>query len=100
MLASRTFITHFVSALPRSYYLQQSTISASPSTEITFINDPLVNFCQLAVLTCQRAQGADNKVMRESWVRLCGTYQSKGGPLASPEVRKVFRAHEYFLSGP
>jgi hypothetical protein len=27
--------------------------------------------------------------MREAWVRLCGTYLSKGGVLANPEVRKV-----------
>lgn len=27
--------------------------------------------------------------MREAWVRLCGTYQSKGGVIAKPEVRKV-----------
>jgi golgi to ER traffic protein 4 len=49
----------------------------------------VINFAQLAVLTCQRAQGERNKVMRESWVRLCGTYQSRGGVLAQPEVRKV-----------
>ena len=29
--------------------------------------DSLVNFAQMAVLTCQRAQGDQNKVMRESW---------------------------------
>ena len=49
----------------------------------------MLNFCQLAVLTCQRAQGDRSKIVRESWVRLCGTYQSKGGVLASPEVRTV-----------
>jgi hypothetical protein len=51
--------------------------------------DSLVNFAQMAVLTCQRAQGAQNKVMRESWVRLCGTYQGKIGLLATPEMRAV-----------
>jgi hypothetical protein len=51
--------------------------------------DAMINFAQMAVLTCQRAQGEKNKVMRESWIRLCGTYQSRGGVLASPEVRKV-----------
>jgi hypothetical protein len=40
-------------------------------------------------LTCQRAQGERNKAVRESWVRLCGTYQSRGGLLATPEVRQV-----------
>jgi len=48
-----------------------------------------VNFAQIAVWTCQRAQGDKSKVMRESWIRLCGTYQSRGGLLATPEVRKV-----------
>ena len=27
--------------------------------------------------------------MREAWIRLCGSYQSKGGLLAVKEVRKV-----------
>lgn len=27
--------------------------------------------------------------MRESWIRLCGSYQSKGGVFASKEVRSV-----------
>jgi hypothetical protein len=51
--------------------------------------EPLLNFCQLAVLTCQRANREKNQAIRESWVRLCGTYQSKGGILATKEVRAV-----------
>ena len=57
--------------------------------EVVLTRDTLVNFAQLAVRTCQRAQGDKNKAVREAWVRLCGTYQSKGGPLAAREVRKV-----------
>lgn len=57
--------------------------------EVILVKDQVVNFAQLAVLTCQRAQGERNKAVRESWVRLCGTYQSRGGLLASPEVRQV-----------
>lgn len=57
--------------------------------EIILTKDPIVNWAQLAVRTCQRAQGEKNKAMREAWVRLCGTYQSKGGLLAAREVRKV-----------
>lgn len=57
--------------------------------EVILTTDPVLNFCQLAVLTCQRAQGDRSKPIRDSWVRLCGTYQSKGGVLASPEVRAV-----------
>ena len=51
--------------------------------------DSLLNFAQMAILTCQRAQGDQNKVMRESWVRLCGTYQGKVAQLATPEMRTV-----------
>ena len=61
--------------------------------EVILVNEPIVNFAQLAVLTCQRAQGERNKAVRESWVRLCGTYQSKGGVLATPEVRQVRSCH-------
>jgi len=57
--------------------------------EILVTNDSLLNFAQLAVRTVQRAAGAQNKTAREAWVRLCGTYQSRGGVLAQPEVRLV-----------
>lgn len=57
--------------------------------EIVFTTEPTLNFAQLAVRACQRAQGDKNKTMREAWVRLCGTYQSKAGPVAHREVRKV-----------
>lgn len=86
VLAARTFITHFVSKLPHP---SNSTSVTVGTTEIVLVEDPLVNFSQMAVVTCQRAQGDKNKVMRESWIRLCGTYQSGGGVLAAPEIRKV-----------
>jgi golgi to ER traffic protein 4 len=93
ILAARTFISHFTShLLSTKPSLSSSTSSSIPvgdSSEVTLTTDPLVNFCQIAVLTCQRAQGERNKAMREAWVRLCGTYQSKGGVLASPNMRKV-----------
>lgn len=61
-----------------------------------------MNFAQLAVRTCQRAQGAQNKAMREAWVRLCGTYQSRGGLLATGEVRHALNeiATIYFAMPP
>lgn len=86
ILAARTFITHFVS-LPQT--AQKTSKRVDDTNDVVLTTDPYVNFAQLAVVTCQRAQGERNKVMRESWVRLCGTYQSKGGLLAQPEVRKV-----------
>lgn len=96
ILAARTFITHFTSALPKDP--QSPHIPVGSSDEVIFTKDSVVNFAQIAVLTCQRAQGDKNKVMRESWVRLCGTYQSRGGVLASPEVRNVcFATHIYLL---
>ncbi|EGN99181.1 hypothetical protein SERLA73DRAFT_182055 [Serpula lacrymans var. lacrymans S7.3] len=96
ILAARTFITHFVTQLISSKptirsKLQTSPLPIGPSDnpkgELIYTSDSVLNFCQLAVLTCQRAQGDKNKSIRESWVRLCGTYQSKGGILAHREVR-------------
>ncbi|KAJ3827218.1 hypothetical protein F5878DRAFT_440915 [Lentinula raphanica] len=103
ILAARTFIKHFVSApaIPRSTV--GSTLPIGPSgDEIIVAQDSLINFAQLAVATCQRAHGERNKVMRESWVRLCGTYQSKGGILSHPEVRKALQdiATLYFAIPP
>ena len=66
-----------------------SIIHVGDKDEVVMTKDSVINFAQMAVLTCQRAQGDQNKVMRESWVRLCGTYQGKVGILATPEVRKV-----------
>ncbi|KAG6371745.1 hypothetical protein JVT61DRAFT_9095 [Boletus reticuloceps] len=43
----------------------------------------------LAVLACQRANAEKNKGMRENWIRLCGTYQSRGGILATNEDRSA-----------
>jgi hypothetical protein len=87
ILAARTFIKHFTSALPKD--LQPSPIPVGSMDEVILTKDSIVNFSQIAVLTCQRAQGDKNKLLRESWVRLCGTYQSRGGILASPPVRQV-----------
>jgi len=90
ILAARAFIKQFISALPPSVRVESSSpIAVGSESEVVITKDPLVNFAQLAVLTCQRAQGEKNKVMRESWVRLCGTYQSRGGILTQPEARKV-----------
>ncbi|KAF7375287.1 hypothetical protein MSAN_00415500 [Mycena sanguinolenta] len=85
ILGAHTFITHFVSALPPA----SDTPLQVGDAEVILVKDQVVNFAQLAVLTCQRAQGERNKAVRESWVRLCGTYQSKGGLLATPEVRQA-----------
>ncbi|KAF9238536.1 hypothetical protein BU15DRAFT_47568 [Melanogaster broomeanus] len=94
ILAARTFIVQFVNKIVSSRPSLSSSLQTSPlpvtdSSEVIFTTDNVLNFCQLAVLTCQRANGDKNKAMRESWVRLCGTYQSKGGVLASKEVRSV-----------
>lgn len=99
ILAARTFIVHFVSQMTsrRSSLLSSHQPTPIPvgkpvdgeQDEITFTTDSAVNFAQLAVRTCQRAQGEKNKALREAWVRLCGTYQSRGGDVANKEVRKV-----------
>lgn len=105
ILAARTFLSHLVTqfAATRPGFvtpLQPSPIAVGKTDsgavdEITLTTDPLVNFAQLAVRTCQRAQGDKNKTMREAWIRLCGTYQSKGGLLATKEVRKVCLRSDY-----
>ncbi|KAJ8520568.1 hypothetical protein ONZ45_g2644 [Pleurotus djamor] len=96
ILAARTFITHFVSLIPTSVHLPSTTpITVKPSSEVILTSDAVLNFAQMAVLTCQRAQGDKNKAMREAWVRLCGTYQSKGGVLALPDIRKVNKAFHF-----
>lgn len=99
ILAARAFLTHFVSQMSAMRPDLMSSLAPSPIAvgkahngqpdETILTKDPIVNWAQLAVRTCQRAQGERNKAMREAWVRLCGTYQSKGGLLASKEVRKV-----------
>jgi hypothetical protein len=100
ILAAHTFITRFTTTLvSRSHSLRSPsqptalTIGSpdDPSGEVILTMDSVLNFCQLAVATCQRAQGDRNKAAREAWVRLCGTYQSKGGVLASPEVRMALQ---------
>ncbi|KAF9266524.1 cytoplasmic protein [Marasmius fiardii PR-910] len=87
--AARSFINTFVSGIPGSLHSDTAPLSVGSNHEVLVTKDSLINFAQLAVATCQRAQGDKNKVMRESWVRLCGTYQSRGGILASPEIRRA-----------
>ncbi|KDQ59139.1 hypothetical protein JAAARDRAFT_33871 [Jaapia argillacea MUCL 33604] len=105
VLAARTFITSFTSSLP-SLHRTPTTIPITGSTaaedEIIVTSDSNLNFAQLAVRACQRAQGEKNKTMRESWVRLCGTYQSRGGVLAQREVRAALQdiATLYFAIPP
>ena len=90
--ASKTFIKHFTAGLPPSVKPKSdSTIAVGQQDEVIMTKDSLVNFSQMAVLTCQRSQGDRSKVMRESWVRLSGTYQSKVGLLSTPGMRKVSR---------
>ncbi|KAI0649170.1 hypothetical protein C8Q79DRAFT_495690 [Trametes meyenii] len=112
ILAARTFIVHFAPQLiaRRPSLLsphQSSPIPVGKPTdsepdEVLFTTDPTLNFAQLAVRACQRAQGDKNKAMREAWVRLCGTYQSKGGLVAHREVRKALSdiAELYFAIPP
>ena len=91
ILAARTFINYFTAGVPSSLRLDDSdsVISVGEKDKVIMTKDSLLNFAQMAVLTCQRAQGDQNKVMRESWVRLCGTYQGRVAQLATPEMRSV-----------
>lgn len=103
ILAARTFISQFIAQLISSRPklrspLQTSPLPVTPNSEVIHTTEPLLNFCQLAVLTCQRANREKNQAIREGWVRLCGTYQSKGGVLATKEVRAVSQIITVFLS--
>ena len=95
ILAARTFITQFTSLVTTAQPSLRSKLESAPlsipgtSDEIIFTTDQTLNFSQLAVRTCQRAQGASNRKLQEAWVRLCGTYLSKGGVLSIPDIRKV-----------
>jgi len=88
ILAARTFIKHFTSSFTSKYPSAGSeSLSVGSGDEIIITSDSVLNFAQVAVRLCQRAQGDKNKLMRESWVRFCGTYQT--GVLATKEIRKV-----------
>ncbi|KAH9945417.1 uncharacterized protein BXZ73DRAFT_73566 [Epithele typhae] len=113
ILAARTFICHLVSQSTSKRPDLLSRLQPGPipigkpsdggeQDEIIFTKDSALNFSQLAVRACQRAQGEKNKQMREAWVRLCGTYQSKGGVIAEREVRKALidLAELYFAIPP
>jgi golgi to ER traffic protein 4 len=89
ILAARTFINYFTAGVPSTLRLDDSVISVGEKDKVIMTKDSLLNFAQMAILTCQRAQGDQNKVMRESWVRLCGTYQGRVAQLATPEMRSV-----------
>ncbi|KIL65689.1 hypothetical protein M378DRAFT_10575 [Amanita muscaria Koide BX008] len=92
ILAARTFIKHFVAAVSKSPSLgghSNTPPIVVGSDQVVLTKDAVLNFAQMAVLTCQRANGEKNKVMRECWVRLCGTYQSRGGALTLPDVRRA-----------
>ena len=90
ILAARTFMKYFTAGVPSSLRLDSdSVVSVGEKDQVIMTKDSLLNFAQMAILTCQRAQGDQNKVMRESWIRLCGTYQGRVAQLATPEMRSV-----------
>ncbi|KAI0295916.1 cytoplasmic protein [Multifurca ochricompacta] len=86
VLAARTFLGALISHISPS---GEPLPIGTTGDEIIVTSDSLLNFAQLAVRSVQRAAGAQNKTARETWVRLCGTYQSRGGILTHPEVRLV-----------
>lgn len=102
ILAARTFLSHFISQListrPEILAEKSPLQIGTTSDEIFITTDQVLNFLQLAIRTCQRSQGDKNKTVREALVRLCGTYQSKGGLMASPPMRSV-RLNYVFDSG-
>jgi golgi to ER traffic protein 4 len=96
VLAARAFLATFISHISPP---GETVVIGSTSDEIILTRDSLLNFAQLAVRCVQRAAGAQNKTAREAWVRLCRTYQSRGGILAQPQVREVCQT-DFFFSHP
>jgi hypothetical protein len=88
VLASRAFLAGLISYISPT---GETLLVGTSGDEILVTDDSLLNFVQLAVRTVQRAAGAQNKTPREAWVRLCGTYQARGGVLAHPDIRLVCR---------
>jgi hypothetical protein len=86
VLASRAFLAGFISYISPS---GETLPVGATGDEILLTGDSLLNFSQLAVRSVQRAAGAQNKSAREAWIRICGTYLSRGGVLTHPEVRLV-----------
>lgn len=86
VLASRAFLAGFISYTSPS---GETLPVGTTGDEVLLTGDSLLNFAQLAVRSVQRAAGAQNRTAREAWIRLCGTYLSRGGVLAHPEVRLV-----------
>ncbi|KAA1467149.1 cytoplasmic protein [Dentipellis sp. KUC8613] len=109
ILAARVFLSAYISLLPDTITgangtsLPLTAKASGEQDEVLYVRgQPLLTFSQLAVRTCQRAQGEHNKIAREAWVRLCGTFQSRGGVLAAPEVRQALNeiATAYFAIPP
>ncbi|KAI0050506.1 cytoplasmic protein [Auriscalpium vulgare] len=105
VLAARAFMSEFLSLLPQIPPFRsdrQQPLAISADDEIVWTEVRELNFLQLAIRVIQRAQGTGSKAAREAWVRLCGTYQSRGGVLAQPEVRVVLNelATLYFAIPP
>jgi hypothetical protein len=86
ILASRAFVAGLISYISPS---GDTFPLGTTGDEILVTDDSLLNFVQLAVRSVQRAAGAQNRTAREAWIRLCGTYQSRGGILSHPDVRLV-----------
>lgn len=95
VLAARTFLGALISYISPS---GETLPIGATGDEIIITHDSSLNFAQLAVRCVQRAAGAQNKTVREAWVRLGGTYQSRGGILAHPEVRVVCELTFFFFS--
>ena len=101
ILAARIFLTQFISLAIKIQPSLKSSLQPTPigfpvqgaassdTDEIIFTTDSTLNFLQLAVRLCQRAQADRSKQAREAWIRLCGIYQNKGGVFAQGPVKEV-----------
>ncbi|KAG8948376.1 hypothetical protein FRC03_000731 [Tulasnella sp. 419] len=96
ILAARTFLSHFLSlvlAAQPNLLLQQTSVPITPDTpgsEMWVTNNPTLNFLQLAIATCQRADPqANGGAARNAWVRLCSRYAGGVGTTTSAGSRML-----------
>ncbi|KAG8788327.1 hypothetical protein FRC15_004910 [Serendipita sp. 397] len=101
ILAARAFLSQFLSLLigarpsvlatPSPVVINPAGSEAASPDELYLTTEPVLNFLQLAIRTCQRAKnpGVQAKQVQEMWVRLCGSYQSRRGLVAQPGYREA-----------
>ncbi|KAG8873394.1 hypothetical protein FRB98_009060 [Tulasnella sp. 332] len=94
ILAARTFLDTFLPSVLASkpdMLLQKDPVAVGAEDEIWTTNDHTLNFLQMAVRICQRAdsEAANFKDVRNVWVRLCSRYVGSVSGTSTPSSGKM-----------